>query len=131
VGQLHLDQVAEARQGILHVRARRAQPAELQAAGGEPVTVADEGGVVVQHPPRLVCWCDHPALLGQAAGVVEASGVASSAGRRSLEHTFKPGQPRSARPCGKWLWLLVFAGGFVLRRFEPADDEPVGTERRT
>jgi uncharacterized membrane protein len=31
----------------------------------------------------------------------------------------------------KWLWLLIFAGGFVLRRFESADDEPVGTERRT
>jgi uncharacterized membrane protein len=31
----------------------------------------------------------------------------------------------------KWLWLLIFAGGFVLRRFEPADDQPVGTGRRT
>jgi hypothetical protein len=31
----------------------------------------------------------------------------------------------------KWLWLLIFAGGFVLRRFEPADDEPVGAKRRT
>jgi hypothetical protein len=30
----------------------------------------------------------------------------------------------------KWLWLLIFADGFVLRRFEPAEDEPVGTERR-
>jgi len=28
----------------------------------------------------------------------------------------------------KWLWLLIFAGGFVLRRFEPAEDEPAGTE---
>jgi uncharacterized membrane protein len=31
----------------------------------------------------------------------------------------------------KWLWLLIFAGGFVLRRFEPAEDEPAGTEVAT
>ena len=31
----------------------------------------------------------------------------------------------------KWLWLLIFAGGFVLRRFQPTEDESVGTERRT
>jgi uncharacterized membrane protein len=28
----------------------------------------------------------------------------------------------------KWLWLLIFAGGFVLRRFEPTEDEPAATE---
>jgi uncharacterized membrane protein len=31
----------------------------------------------------------------------------------------------------KWPWLLIFAGGFVLRRFEPAEDEPAGTEVAT
>jgi hypothetical protein len=31
----------------------------------------------------------------------------------------------------KWLWLLIFAGGFVLRRFEPAEDEPAGTKAAT
>ncbi len=30
----------------------------------------------------------------------------------------------------KWLWLLIFAGGFVLRRFEPAEDDPAATEGR-
>jgi uncharacterized membrane protein len=24
----------------------------------------------------------------------------------------------------KWLWLLIFVGGFVLRRLEPAEEEP-------
>jgi uncharacterized membrane protein len=31
----------------------------------------------------------------------------------------------------KWLWLLIFVGGFVLRRFEPAEDEPAGTKAAT
>lgn len=30
----------------------------------------------------------------------------------------------------KWLWPLIFAGGSVLRRCEPTEDEPVVTERR-
>ena len=31
----------------------------------------------------------------------------------------------------KWLWLLIFVGGFVLRRFEPAEDEPAATKAAT
>jgi len=31
----------------------------------------------------------------------------------------------------KWLWLLIFVGGFVLRRFEPAEAEPAGTKAAT
>jgi uncharacterized membrane protein len=31
----------------------------------------------------------------------------------------------------KWLWLLIFVGGSVLRRFEPAEDEPAATSAAT
>ena len=31
----------------------------------------------------------------------------------------------------KWLWLLIFVGGFVLRRFEPAEDAPAGAKAAT
>ena len=31
----------------------------------------------------------------------------------------------------KWLWLLIFVSGFVLRPFEPAEDEPAGTKAAT
>src|ERR1044071_294270 len=31
----------------------------------------------------------------------------------------------------KWLWLLIFVGGLVLRRFEPAEDEPATTSAAT
>jgi hypothetical protein len=66
VGQFHLHQVAEACQGCGDGEAVSAQPAEFEAAGGEPaVAVGDDGGLVVQHPPWLACWYDHPALLGQ------------------------------------------------------------------
>jgi hypothetical protein len=45
VGQFHRDQVAEAGEGFVEVVASGAEPAELEAAGGVPVAVADEGGL--------------------------------------------------------------------------------------
>jgi hypothetical protein len=72
VRQLHLDQVTEARDGLLKVTAGCAEPAELQAAGGEAVRLADDRGLVVQHPLRLVCCCDHPALLWSSGGALRA-----------------------------------------------------------
>ena len=50
VRQFHLDQVAEAREGLLEVAAGGAEPAELEAAGGVLVAVADEGGNATSGP---------------------------------------------------------------------------------
>lgn len=70
MGQVHRDQVVEPREGLLEVAAVRAERAEFEAAGGEPVAVADEGGLIVQHPPRLVCGRDDPTFLRSGGGVV-------------------------------------------------------------
>jgi hypothetical protein len=49
-GQFHLDQVAEAGEGLFEVAAGGAEPAELEAAGGVLVAVADEGGNATSGP---------------------------------------------------------------------------------
>jgi hypothetical protein len=53
----------------LHRHRGPARTAEFQAAGGEAVVVADEGGLAMQHPPRVVCRRDHPTLLRSRGGV--------------------------------------------------------------
>jgi hypothetical protein len=68
-------------QGPPQGRGRPRRASRAPAASGEPVTVADESGLVVQYSPRLVCWCDHLTLLRSGGGV--ASSLASRAVPRS------------------------------------------------
>jgi hypothetical protein len=75
VGQFQLHELAQACQGLLDGAVVGAQPAQFQAAGGEPtVTVWDDGGLVVQDPPWLACWRDHLALLASGGGAFRLPG---------------------------------------------------------